>query len=163
MNDGLPADLHVHLDVRDCSALFLQLRLQLVVRCVLLKKLYRASLPSLQVQELCHELDLLVLARELNLVALQYGRLLLHFNHESVHAFLQDPRDLCLYLLGRGLNLLELALYDLDLVHDEHLLGFESLIIFLNLILRNVVGGLNLDQLMVSPVVALGHAREDAL
>ena len=100
MNDGFPANLHVHLDVRDRCALFLKLRLQLVVRCVLLKKLYRTSLPSLQVQELRHELDLLVLARELNLVALQYGRLLLYFNHERVHAFLQDPRDLCLYLLG---------------------------------------------------------------
>jgi hypothetical protein len=60
------------MDVRDRRALFLKLRLQLVVRCVLLKKLYRASLPGLQVQELRHEFDLLVLAGQLDLVALQY-------------------------------------------------------------------------------------------
>ena len=124
---------------------------------VLLKELDGTGLSCLQVEELCHELDLLVLSGEFNLVALQDGALFLDLYHQRVHTLLQDASDLSLYGLCRGFDLQQFTLDDLNLVHYECLFSLQSLIVLLHLVLGNVIGGVNLDELVISPVMALGH------
>jgi len=114
-------------------------------------------LPGLQVEELGHKFDLFVLTREFNLVTFEDSRLFLHFNHQSVHAFLQDSCDLSLDLLRRRFYLLQFTLYNLNLVHNESFLSLKSLVVLLHLVLSNIVCSLDLDELMLSTVVALGH------
>ena len=130
----LPIQLHVHLDVTHCRALLVDDVLDLVVTGVELEELDGAGLLGLPLEELSHELDLLVLSGQLDLVRFQDGRLLLHLHHQLAHALLQDLGDLCLDVLCVLADEPQLLEDEVDLVMNQRLLVIQRHIVVLRLV-----------------------------
>ena len=88
MDGEFALKFQINLDVTNSRTLFIDLAFNLVVTCIELQEIYGRGFISLKSEELSHKLDFFELSRELNLVRLEYSRLLLHFNHQLIHAFL---------------------------------------------------------------------------
>lgn len=104
MDHGLPIELHVDLNIAHGRPLLIDIALDLVMARVKLEEVYRRGLFGLPFEKFGHELYLLELPGELYLITFQDGRLLLHLNHQLVHALLQYLGDLSLDILCVGAN-----------------------------------------------------------
>ena len=142
---GFSIQFHINLNIADCGSLLVDVALDLVMPGVKLEEVYRTCLLWLPFQKLSHELNLFILARELDLVTFEYGSFLLYLYHQLLHAVFKNTCYLCLYSFCIRFNCSQLLLDEINLIMYKCFLIFQSHIIILGFVQSIIVGDFYVD------------------
>jgi len=162
-DDRLPTQLHVHLYVAHGRLLLENLVLLGHVASVELEELDGAGLFGLDLDELGHEVDFLVLASQLQPIALEDGGLLDHFLMQLIEGVFHDLGDFILDVFSVGLDLLDFLLDVLHLVNDGFFLFVEGDVDGFGVVDGLVVGLVDGDDLVLVLPLLVRHLVQHAL